>query len=148
MRRHTSQSGFRGFRNQGSAQPRSTQLWIVRGRIFAPSSSKRGSFPPGWFSPRPSQRICMFVGTTVLREGGSIESLTDFLARLLSTIFVHPHPPPGSLCTFRDAASLLNEWTVLILLRVSSVLVQTRTQYLTEAEPSHFHCDLSNPEYF
>jgi len=48
----------------------------------------------------------VFVGTTVLREGGSIESLTDFLARLLSTIFVHPHPPPGSLCTLRDAASL------------------------------------------
>ena len=92
VRRHTSQSGFKGFWNQGSAQPRSMQLWIVRGLILAPSSSKRGSFPPGWSSPRLSQRVCACVGLTFLGVDRLVHCVVRSASSLLSTICAHRSP--------------------------------------------------------
>ena len=48
----TSQSGFSGLLNHGSAQPRSRQTRTTSGAIAWPSRSNSGSLPPAWASPR------------------------------------------------------------------------------------------------
>ena len=58
----TTQSDFRGFSNQGSAQPRRTQLLTVLLVNLWPASSNMGNFPPGCVRPRFSQRSCTEVG--------------------------------------------------------------------------------------
>ena len=48
----TSQSGFSGLLNQGSAQPLSRQACTTSGAIAWPSRSNSGSLPPAWVKPR------------------------------------------------------------------------------------------------
>src|SRR4051812_34534853 len=47
VRRQTSQSTFSGLPNQGSAQPCAMQALTSAGCTCCPSSSNRGSLPPG-----------------------------------------------------------------------------------------------------
>ena len=62
VRRQTIQSGFKGLLNQGSAQPRSTQLLTVRSPTRRPFLSNSGNFPPGCVRPLSNQRRCDGVG--------------------------------------------------------------------------------------
>ena len=48
----TSQSGFSGLLNQGSAQPHSKQRRTTAASTAWPSRSNNGSLPPGWVSAR------------------------------------------------------------------------------------------------
>ena len=58
----TSQSGFSGLLNHGSAQPRSRQRRTMAAATSWPSRSNSGSLPPGWVSPRRRYRISGRVG--------------------------------------------------------------------------------------
>ena len=49
---HTSQSGFSGLLNHGSAQPCSRQRRTIAAATAWPSRSNNGNLPPGWVSPR------------------------------------------------------------------------------------------------
>src|SRR6266851_3698512 len=81
-----SQSGFSGLENQGSAQPRSTQVLTVRGLTRWPLRSKSGSLPPGWSRPRASQARCAAFGGP---DGGAP---TSFNAPRFIVPLVMPHP--------------------------------------------------------
>src|SRR6266568_3564515 len=81
-----SQSGFSGLENQGSAQPRSTQVLTVRGLTRWPLRSKSGSLPPGWSRPRASQARCAAFGGP---DGGAP---TSFNAPRFMVPLVMPHP--------------------------------------------------------
>lgn len=69
VNRQTSQSFLIGLANQGRAQPRSTQDRMVRMSISCPSSSNKGSLPPGSFNPRIRYLTCAHVGFELGLEG-------------------------------------------------------------------------------
>ena len=66
--RQTSQSGLIGLGIQGSAQPSRTQALMVCALKVWPSLSNKGSFPPGWPTPRLSHWRC----TTEGRRRGAV----------------------------------------------------------------------------
>src|SRR5579883_1654672 len=82
----TSQSGFSGLENHGSAQPCSMQDLIVRASTCWPYSSKSGNLPPGWSRPRRSQPRWTIEGADLRGSRDALMVWNSSLDRRLNSI--------------------------------------------------------------